>query len=218
MVRVSDDAQAKFAVTSLVEPSLKVAMAFNWVVLPMATVCLRRNDGYGSQLRCRCVGRTFFAGERVGSGQRGVDLGARLIACYDGGGKAGADDRAGHVAIAGRIALRLVWGAPHRYRLYLGSRTDLKGTGIERRSGRGRTSVRGVVDGLVHSAVSQGYRGCAGDRAPCGRDGGSGSRYSAARRPGGVTADRGCSTRRRGSLLVYERLCRRHLSAANDVV
>ena len=37
MVRVSDDAQAKFAVTSLVEPSLKVAMAFNWVVLPMAT-------------------------------------------------------------------------------------------------------------------------------------------------------------------------------------
>ena len=38
MVRVSEDAQAKFAVTSLVEPSLKVAMAFNWVVLPMATV------------------------------------------------------------------------------------------------------------------------------------------------------------------------------------
>jgi hypothetical protein len=29
MVRVSEDAQAKFAVTSLVEPSLKVAMAFN---------------------------------------------------------------------------------------------------------------------------------------------------------------------------------------------
>src|ERR1700679_28808 len=38
MVRVSEDAQAKFAVTSLVDPSLKVAMAFNWVVLPMATV------------------------------------------------------------------------------------------------------------------------------------------------------------------------------------
>src|ERR1700677_1410633 len=38
MVRVSEDAQAKFAVTSLVEPSLKVATAFNWVVLPMATV------------------------------------------------------------------------------------------------------------------------------------------------------------------------------------
>src|ERR1700678_1779886 len=38
MVRVSEDVQAKFAVTSLVEPSLKVAMAFNWVVLPMATV------------------------------------------------------------------------------------------------------------------------------------------------------------------------------------
>src|ERR1700677_2796913 len=38
MVRVSDEAQAKFAVTSLVEPSLKVAMAFNWVALPMATV------------------------------------------------------------------------------------------------------------------------------------------------------------------------------------
>jgi hypothetical protein len=29
MVRASDDAQAKFAVTSLVEPSLKVARAFN---------------------------------------------------------------------------------------------------------------------------------------------------------------------------------------------
>src|ERR1700744_45000 len=38
MVRVSDDAQAKFDVTSLVEPSLKVATAFNWVLLPMATV------------------------------------------------------------------------------------------------------------------------------------------------------------------------------------
>src|ERR1700728_3082474 len=37
MVRVSDDVQAKSVVTSLVEPSLKVAMAFNWVVLPMAT-------------------------------------------------------------------------------------------------------------------------------------------------------------------------------------
>src|ERR1700722_16335761 len=38
MVRASDDAQAKFAVTSLLEPSLKVAMAFNWVLPPMATV------------------------------------------------------------------------------------------------------------------------------------------------------------------------------------
>ena len=37
-MRVSDEAQAKSVVTSLVEPSLKVAMAFNWVVLPMATV------------------------------------------------------------------------------------------------------------------------------------------------------------------------------------
>ena len=37
MVRVSDDVQAKSAVTSLVEPSLKVATAFSWVVLPMAT-------------------------------------------------------------------------------------------------------------------------------------------------------------------------------------
>ena len=38
IVRVSEDAQAKLVVTSLLEPSLKVAMAFNWVVLPMATV------------------------------------------------------------------------------------------------------------------------------------------------------------------------------------
>ena len=38
IVRVSDDAHAKSVVTSLVEPSLKVAMAFNCVVLPMATV------------------------------------------------------------------------------------------------------------------------------------------------------------------------------------
>src|SRR5580658_11227093 len=38
MVRVSDEVQSKSVVTSLVEPSLKVAMAFNWVVLPMATV------------------------------------------------------------------------------------------------------------------------------------------------------------------------------------
>src|ERR1700749_2724157 len=38
MVRVSDEVHAKPVVTSLVEPSLKVAMAFNWAVLPMATV------------------------------------------------------------------------------------------------------------------------------------------------------------------------------------
>src|ERR1700722_18482624 len=37
MVRVSDEVHAKPVVTSLVEPSLKVAIAFNWVVLPMAT-------------------------------------------------------------------------------------------------------------------------------------------------------------------------------------
>ena len=37
MVRASDDCQPKSAVTSLTEPSLKVAIAFNWVVLPMAT-------------------------------------------------------------------------------------------------------------------------------------------------------------------------------------
>src|SRR5271156_4818434 len=37
MVRVSEDVQANSVVTSLVEPSLKVAIAFNWVVLPIAT-------------------------------------------------------------------------------------------------------------------------------------------------------------------------------------
>src|SRR5271156_4907883 len=37
MVRVSEDVHANSVVTSLVEPSLKVAIAFNWVVLPMAT-------------------------------------------------------------------------------------------------------------------------------------------------------------------------------------
>src|ERR1700735_1258051 len=37
MVRASDDCHASSAVTSLTEPSLKDAIAFNWVVLPMAT-------------------------------------------------------------------------------------------------------------------------------------------------------------------------------------
>src|ERR1700691_2505722 len=37
IVRTSDDCQAKSAVTSLVDPSLKVAIAFSWVVLPMGT-------------------------------------------------------------------------------------------------------------------------------------------------------------------------------------
>src|SRR5271163_145233 len=37
MVRVFDDDHATSVVTSLVEPSLKVAIAFNWVVLPMTT-------------------------------------------------------------------------------------------------------------------------------------------------------------------------------------
>src|ERR1700722_8823435 len=37
MMRTSDDCQPKSAVTSLTEPSSKVATAFSWVVLPMAT-------------------------------------------------------------------------------------------------------------------------------------------------------------------------------------
>src|ERR1700691_5534049 len=37
MVRTSDDCQAKSAVTSLVDPSLKVASASSWVLLPKAT-------------------------------------------------------------------------------------------------------------------------------------------------------------------------------------
>ena len=62
MVRVSDDAQAKFVVTSLVEPSLKVAMAFNWVVLPMATVaCAGTTATEVSSDCCRSsVGRSFL--------------------------------------------------------------------------------------------------------------------------------------------------------------
>src|SRR5271163_4569448 len=37
MVRGSEDCQATSEVMSLTEPSLKVAVAFNWVVLPMDT-------------------------------------------------------------------------------------------------------------------------------------------------------------------------------------
>src|ERR1700742_1740177 len=37
MVRVSEEVQANSVVTSLVEPSSKVAIAFNWVVLPIDT-------------------------------------------------------------------------------------------------------------------------------------------------------------------------------------
>jgi hypothetical protein len=37
MVRGSEEVHAKSAVTSLVDPSSKVAIAFNWVVLPIAT-------------------------------------------------------------------------------------------------------------------------------------------------------------------------------------
>src|ERR1700742_200293 len=37
MVRVSEEVHANSVVTSLVEPSSKVAIAFNWVVLPIAT-------------------------------------------------------------------------------------------------------------------------------------------------------------------------------------
>src|ERR1700761_7855993 len=37
MVRGSEDCQANSEVTSLTEPSLKVAVAFSWVVLPMDT-------------------------------------------------------------------------------------------------------------------------------------------------------------------------------------
>src|ERR1700761_951153 len=37
MVRVSEEVHANSVVTSLVEPSSKVAIAFNWVVLPIDT-------------------------------------------------------------------------------------------------------------------------------------------------------------------------------------
>src|ERR1700691_1746729 len=37
MMRPSDDCQPKSAVTSLTEPSSKDAIAFSWVMLPMAT-------------------------------------------------------------------------------------------------------------------------------------------------------------------------------------
>src|ERR1700747_2449278 len=37
MTRPSDECQPKSAVTSLTEPSAKVAVAFSWVVLPIAT-------------------------------------------------------------------------------------------------------------------------------------------------------------------------------------
>src|ERR1700761_1857706 len=40
IVRASEDCQAKFVDTSLTEPSLKVATAFNCVVPPMATAVL----------------------------------------------------------------------------------------------------------------------------------------------------------------------------------
>ena len=126
------------------------------------------------------------------------------------------DDRAGHVAIACRIALGVCTLPPHADRLYRGSGVYGKWSGIEGRRSRRRASVGRVIDGVVGAAITQRNRSGAGNSAGRGRDRRSCAGHRRASRAGRIPA-----LRRRVILMLLVRdipIIRGHIGTANSVV